>query len=99
MRLSADEIARIRTVVRETAGAEAEVWLFGSRLDDRLRGGDVDLLVRLPRPVTRPAALAARLEARLLRALGGRKVDVVLDAPNLARGSIHETAEREGVRL
>ncbi len=99
MRPSGAEVARIRAVVRETAGPDAEVWLFGSRLDDRARGGDVDPMVRLPRPVARPAALAALLEAWPTRALGGRKVDVVLDAPNLARSGIHETVEDEGVRL
>lgn len=99
VRLDPEEVAKIREIVRETAGPDAEVRLFGSRLDDSARGGDVDLLVSLSRPVERPAVLAARLEARISRALGGRKVDVVLEAPNLQRTSIHEHARRTGVRL
>lgn len=51
MRLSPEEIAAIRHLVQGRFGADAGIWLFGSRLDDRARGGDVDLYVepeRLP---------------------------------------------------
>ena len=45
MRLSADQARVILSCVRQQFGADAQVKLFGSRLDDSLRGGDVDLLV------------------------------------------------------
>jgi len=45
------------------------------------------------------ALLASRLEARLMLRLGGRKVDVLLIAPNLPRQPIHEIALREGKQL
>ena len=51
MRLSPEEIAAIRRLVGGRFGADAGIWLFGSRLDDNARGGDVDLYVepeRLP---------------------------------------------------
>jgi predicted nucleotidyltransferase len=99
MRLSAAQVEAIRAVVREQAGAEAVVYLFGSRVDDAARGGDVDLLVELPVPVDNPAWLAARIAGRVSRALDDRKVDVVLAAPNLMRLPIHDVARREGVRL
>jgi predicted nucleotidyltransferase len=75
------------------------LWLFGSRLYDKRRGGDVDLLLEVASPVIDPAPLAARMAAQASRALGGRKVDVVLAAPNLRRLPIHEVAFREGVEL
>lgn len=73
--------------------------LFGSRLDDNASGGDVDLLLEVPEPVERPALLSARFGARVSRALGGRKVDVLIAAPNLARLPIHELAIERGQRL
>jgi predicted nucleotidyltransferase len=74
MRLSTDQIAHIREVVRQEAGPAARVRVFGSRLDDPRRGGDVDLLVELECPVSNPVWLAARISARLPRALRGREV-------------------------
>jgi len=99
MRLTSEQVRTIRQVVAVTAGPEATVRLFGSRLDDHQRGGDIDLLVTFPSPIENAARLGAQLEARLEVALGGRKVDVVLAAPNLARQAIHRVAEHSGVLL
>jgi len=96
MRLSEQQIRIIRDAIAEIAGPDARVRLFGSRMDDAAKGGDIDLLVELPHPVENPPVLASKLEARLERRLGGRKVDVVLAAPNIARQPIHEIAMREG---
>ncbi|RLK48387.1 nucleotidyltransferase-like protein [Alkalispirillum mobile] len=99
MRLTPEQVSLIRTAVQQLAGENARVRLFGSRLDDNARGGDVDLLVELPDPVDNPAMLAAQLSARISRALRGRKVDVLLSAPNLQRQTIHDTAREQGVLL
>lgn len=99
MRLSDEHKARIRELVHETAGERAEVRVFGSRLRDDVRGGDLDLLVIVDEPVANPALLRARLEARISRAMDGRSVDVVLQAPNLQEGAIHRVAVEEGVEL
>jgi predicted nucleotidyltransferase len=99
MRLQDSAIQQIKVAVARLAGTDAEVRLFGSRLDDSRRGGDVDLLVTVPKPVQEPAWLAARLEASISRALDGRNVDVLLSAPNLEQARIHDIAQRDGVRL
>lgn len=99
MRLTAEQITLIRNVVASLAGVDAGVRLFGSRLDDNARGGDVDLLVEIPHPVEAPAPLAASIAGRISRAMGGRKVDVILLAPNLRRQPIHDEALREGLAL
>ncbi len=99
MRLSKEEIDAIKNVTRECAGADATVRLFGSRADDTKAGGDVDLMVECPSPIERPALLAATLSARLSRIMGGRKVDVLLAAPNLLDQAIHAAAREHGVFL
>ncbi|MBK6741837.1 MAG: nucleotidyltransferase domain-containing protein [Hydrogenophilales bacterium] len=96
MRLSETQTEAIRQIARQLAGEEARVRVFGSRLDDSLRGGDLDLLLELSAPVDNPALLAARVSARVSRLMLGRKVDVVVSAPNLMRLPIHEVAFREG---
>lgn len=99
MRLLPEHINLIRVTTAEQAGAGARVWLFGSRVDDKALGGDIDLLVEIPEPVADPAPLAARIAGRISRAMQGRKVDVVLLAPNLKRLPIHDEAMRTGVLL
>ncbi|MBK1690776.1 nucleotidyltransferase domain-containing protein [Ectothiorhodospira mobilis] len=81
------------------AGPDAQVRLFGSRLDDSARGGDVDLFVALERPVEQPVLVSAQLSARISRRLQGRRVDVILSTPNLRTLPIHDVARREGVLL
>ena len=99
MRLTAEQVNVIRRIAREEAGADSVVRLFGSRLDDTARGGDIDLLLEIPHAVDHPALFSARIAARLMRALGGRHVDVLLAAPNLDTLPIHGVAVAEGVRL
>lgn len=99
MRLTPFQIAAIRQASAQLAGDAARVWLFGSRVYDDKRGGDVDLLLELDAPVADPAQLSARLAALVSRAMYGRKVDVLIKAPNLLQLPIHAIALAEGIRL
>ncbi len=69
MRLSEDQRKTIHHTARELFG-DCTVYLFGSRVDDAARGGDIDLLVETPRPVENRAAMAARYTARLQTGTG-----------------------------
>jgi predicted nucleotidyltransferase len=99
MRLTPHEIAIIHQSVAEIAGEDAQVTLFGSRVDDNARGGDIDLLVEIPQFVEEPAWLSARLSGRISFRLGGRKIDILLSAPNLERYPIYDVAKAQGIRL
>lgn len=99
MRLSSEQVAAIRRNVSLIAGDAARVWLFGSRVHDDARGGDIDLLLELNVSVAEPAQLSAQLAARVSRSIYGRKVDVLVQAPNLLRLPIHAIALAEGIRL
>ena len=78
------------------AGAGAQLHVFGSRLDDAAQGGDLNLLHELNAAVENPALLTARPFASASRILQGRKVDLLISAPNLQRLPIHDFAYREG---
>lgn len=99
MRLSQSDIDAIKAVVTENCGEGAIVRLFGSRLDDTAKGGDIDLMVELDEAVEHPARLSAWLSVKIMRATQGRKVDVILAAPNLEELPIHRIAREQGVIL
>ena len=99
MRLNAHQIEAILHIARQVAGNQTRVRIFGSRLDETIRGGDVDLMLEFLEPVVNPALLAAQMSARVSRVLYGRKVDVLLSAPNLMHLPIHDIAFKEGQLL
>jgi predicted nucleotidyltransferase len=99
MRLTAIERTTIRDTVRAVAGAGSRVRLFGSRVNDLARGGDIDLLVELDHAVAKPTLFTARIGARLQQVLGDRRIDIVLAAPNLREEPIHRIARETGIEL
>ncbi len=80
MRLNASERAAIKSEVT-ARDRDAKVYLFGSRVDDNAKGGDIDLLVLSKRMDRRQART---LKLRLYDRLGEQKIDLVL-APDLSR--------------
>ena len=99
MRLTAAQIDTIKSTAQAVLGQGVQVTLFGSRVDDEQKGGDVDLMVEVPQPLKEPAMIAARIASLVSRGLQGRKVDVLLRAPNLMEQPIHRIAAQQGIAL
>ena len=99
MRLNTDQIQAIRYAATTTFGDDAAVWLFGSRVDDAKKGGDIDLLVR-PAPIAadQPFAKKIRMLTLLERLLGERKIDLVIEQPNDSR-PIVTVAHTTGIQI
>ena len=97
MRLKDNEIAAIRTTVEDHFGRGSAIWLFGSALDDRAIGGDVDLYIEPTAPLVDNLLLARQACGRELERRLKRPVDVVV-----RRGSptaFMRQAMAEGQRL
>jgi predicted nucleotidyltransferase len=99
MRLSPESCHIIRKTTAEIFGPEAEVRLFGSRIDDEARGGDIDLLVVSEQPVEDKARKSLALVARLQMRLGDQPIDVLVIDPATEIGAVHAQALREGVAV
>ena len=99
MRLTENQQMAILEAVTEVFGTDAKVLLFGSRVDDTARGGDIDLLVHSGKPVQQRERKALQLVARLQIRLGDQPIDVLVLDPDTARQAIHEEALRTGVEL
>lgn len=99
MRISAEQRQTIVQTARQLLGEQARVRLFGSRVHDQLKGGDLDLLVELPHLPADVTWQAARLEARLQQMLGDQKIDVILAGPENTSWPIVKEAMRTGILL
>lgn len=106
MRLTPEQSEIIRQATATAFGADARVWLFGSRVDDRKRGGDIDLLVQPAAsggeadkdPATATLTRKLRLLGLLERQLGERKIDVIIETPGDTR-PIVQIAHATGIQL
>jgi predicted nucleotidyltransferase len=98
MRLSLQTQQIIRDTVPEVFGVEAKVKLFGSRINDDARGGDIDLLVELPFILAEIERKTMQLTARLQLRIGDQPIDVLVLDPSTPQQSIHEQASITGIR-
>ena len=99
MRLSSQMQMIIRDTVHEIFGHDATVIVFGSRIDDNAKGGDIDLLVQSTSPIQRREQKALQLVAKLQIRLGDQPIDVLVLDPETPRQPVHEEALSVGVRL
>ncbi|MDZ7853693.1 MAG: nucleotidyltransferase domain-containing protein [Halomonas sp.] len=99
MRLSDEQIAIIKRTAAEVFGDEVGVSLFGSRLEDDTRGGDIDLLVESPREIENKVEKTLTLTARLQLRIGDRPIDILVIDPSTALNPVHRHAMQTGQRL
>ena len=100
MRLTDQEVASIKAAAREAFGETAVVRLFGSRVDDSLRGGDIDLHIELPEDARDTNSFAETPFRRMLwRALDMSEIDVVVKFRGTANRWIDDAAYRTGIVL
>ena len=99
MRLSPQQAAHIRQATHTSFGADARVWLFGSRVDDAKRGGDIDLLIEAGQlPAVETFMRKVHFIGKLEDSLGERKIDVVIQHPGDTR-AIVRIAHATGIEL
>jgi predicted nucleotidyltransferase len=99
MRLSPTQIDTIKRTAAELFGVAARVSLFGSRVDDSLKGGDIDLLVELPEDQPELRRKSLTLVARLQMQLGDQPIDVLVATPDTPDQPILRAARGSGVPL
>jgi hypothetical protein len=99
MRLTEQQRCIVAEAAAETFGPTAQVLLFGSRLDDERRGGDIDLLVQCPAPVDNAGLVAARMAAKIQLRLCEHKGDVLYWWPGMHQSAAHRAAIAQGKRL
>ena len=101
MRLTQEQVNIIKRAVIDTFGDTASVWLFGSRVDDYKRGGDIDLLIETEETdVMRIVKTELAFMVKLQMQLGEQKIDVLVDYPSRkVTPPIFEVAKKTGILL
>ena len=99
MRLSPDQIQAIKQTAYAVLGAESRVILFGSRVDDAKKGGDIDLLFEVDHPLESRVAATGALYAALIRKLGDRKIDILVKDSATPPAPVLDIARQTGIQL
>ena len=79
MRIDQHEIATIKCLAEEHFGSGTKVYLFGSRVDDDKKGGDIDLFITNKNRTKLTLDSKIDFLTDLKSIIGNQKIDVVLD--------------------
>lgn len=103
MRLTPRQIESIRVLAHRLFGEDADIWLFGSRVDDSKRGGDYDFLVETSLIdadviIKHKIALIAELQSSAY--FEDEKIDLVVKRRGVNfEIPLYAVAKKEGIRL
>jgi predicted nucleotidyltransferase len=98
VRLDREKVPLLVRAVRESFGANADVWLFGSRTDNTKRGGDIDLYIEtdLDHDIV---ARRSELLLRLTDIFGDQKIDLAVRPRSRPPHPLHLIAAESGILL
>lgn len=74
------------------------LWIFGSRVDLKKKGGDIDLYLETTMSAGEACKARIKFLTNLEIELGEQKIDVVMNIGNL-KLPIYEVAKKEGIKL
>jgi len=94
MRLSIQEISLLKKTLKNLSN-DASLYLFGSRVDDKKRGGDIDLLV-VSKNFTKQQLRKFRIE--FFKEFGEQKLDIIVDDGSF-KNPFHKLIYQKAIRL
>jgi len=96
VRLSENDAVIIKNTILKYA-KDAKVILFGSRVHDDKKGGDIDIFVQTTQHITLREQIKILAEIEIAGIT--RKVDLLIQTPDTKKQNIFETALKEGIVL
>lgn len=98
VRLADDYVDAIKTSARDAFGDSVIVRLFGSRVHDELRGGDIDLHFEVD-PGRGTVSELASFEQQLFSRIEPQRVDKVFSVRGEPTNAFERIAYRDGIVL
>jgi hypothetical protein len=99
MRISESNLQVIRATFKDCFEPGDHLWVFGSRVNDTLRGGDMDFYIETHKTTAEALDSKTRFVNALWRTLGDQKIDVVLNIVSLPALPVHNIAKTTGVLI
>ena len=101
MRLSTEFQRVIKDSVHKIYGSSATVAVFGSRVDDNVQGGDIDLYIEVEPIESARQRLQSELQLSVLlqKALGEQKIDLIVHDKEQPLRPIDTQARETGLIL
>ena len=96
MRLPPAISSTIKSRILEST-PNADIFLFGSRVDDSAKGGDIDLLLITEEKLS--LVSINRIRRLILNEIGEQKIDIVLNYVGSNELLIYKVAREEGIKL
>jgi predicted nucleotidyltransferase len=98
MRLLQKEINDIKSTFKDIFN-NGKIYLFGSRIDDTKRGGDIDLFIELDHKISIDEMMKKRTQfkLKLYELIGEQKIDVVISKDKTRL--IEKEALKNGIEL
>ncbi|TXL12346.1 DNA polymerase subunit beta [Methylococcaceae bacterium HT4] len=97
MRLNVEEKNKIIQYAKVFFGNEANLYLFGSRVDDAKKGGDIDLFLESEEIIDMQTQI--QFLTAIYKDITQRKVDLLVKMPTSKNLTIYITAKQEGILL
>ena len=94
MRLSKDEVRILKNTLY-TLNSDAKLYLFGSRLYDNKKGGDIDLLI-VSKTFTKK--LLRKLRIEFFKYFGEQKLDIIVDDGSFSN-PFHKIVYQKAIQL
>ncbi len=100
MRLNDNDIKSIKKVAKAVFGETAKIWLFGSRTDNKRKGGDIDLLIQCKQAISRSDLYLLKIKflVQLKKIIEDQKIDVFIDNGH-QQNIIYQQAYKQGIQL
>jgi len=97
MRLNSSEKNKIIEYAKFYFGTHIKLYLFGSRVDDNKKGGDIDLYLEAETVIDLQTQI--NFLTAIYKNITQRKVDLIIKMPNSKPLAIYKTARQEGIVL
>jgi len=99
MRLSEEYKIVIKDTLAKHFGSGSKFYLFGSRVDDLKRGGDIDLYIETDLDSKQASEAKSRSYIDMIKKLGEQKIDFVVHVNGQELTPIEAIAKETGIEL